>query len=102
MDAAPDTTNPLYREELALEEMRRAFHEHSTASDVLDQKSSALLSSASLILGLFGILQLTLLKPGQSPWYWAGLGVAVLLYIGMIVLSTNALIPRSFKLPIEA
>lgn len=102
MDTAQEPTNPLYCEELALEEMRRAYQEYSTASDVLDQKSSALLQSASLILALFGLLQLTPLKAGQSVVLWIGLGVAVVLYVALLILSTDALSPRDYELPIKA
>jgi hypothetical protein len=100
MDATQSTEN-LYREELALEEMRRAYQEFSTASDVLDQKLSTILGSASLILGLFGVLQFTPFKAGQSPIYGIGLVIAVLLYIGMITLCTNALLPRTYQLPVQ-
>lgn len=91
-----------YNENLALEEMRLAFQEHSNASNVLDQKASVLLNSASLILGLFGILQLTLPKAGQSPLYWIAIMLALALYLGIILISTNALLPRTYQAPIRA
>lgn len=96
----PKPVEDLYREELALEEMRRAYDEYSNASDVLDQKSSTLLNSASLIVSLFSLLQFSFLKPGQSPLYWAGIVLVFGLYVGMIVLSTNSMTPKSYRGPI--
>jgi hypothetical protein len=92
----------LYCEELALTEMRQTYQNCNATSDNLDQKSTALLSSASLILGLFGVLQLETFKAGQSPVYWFMLIVAVALYIGMLVLCTNSIMPRDYMTPIKS
>jgi len=92
----------MYCEELALEEMRRSFSEYKKAADVLDQKVNTLLNTASLVIGLFGLLNIRLLENGQPAYYWVGFIVVVLLYLSMIALCTNALQPAEYMNPIKA
>lgn len=93
-------TNPSHL--LALEEMRQMYQQVSQAGDALDNKASSMLDNASLILGLFGVLQITLFKQGQSPLYQIMLALIVILYLLMVALSMNAITPRIFRTPIKA
>lgn len=95
------STSPEVRR-LALEELRRAYDIQNSANDLIDQKAAGVLGNASMILGLFGLLQLTLLRDGQPALYQAGLLVILGLYATLIVLVAATLYPNTFKTPIKA
>jgi len=88
--------------QLALEEMRRSYDQFSTSADQLDAKAGTLLSSSSLILGLFALLQLTLAREGQSCLYWVGLSAVISGYVGLVYLCSSVLIPRQYLFPTPA
>ena len=86
---------------LALEEMRRTFDQYANASDALDSKAKSLLSSSSLIIGLFSLLQLSFLNPTQneksSCIYQMGVVAIMVGYIALVALCIKALRPREYK-----
>ena len=87
---------------LALEEMRRTFDQYASASDALDSKAKSLLSSSSLIIGLFSLLQLSFLNPLQnekscSCIYQMGVVAIMVGYIALVALCIKALRPREYK-----
>lgn len=100
--AQQDSSNPLYCEELALTEMRQAYQNCNATTDNLDRKAIALLSSASLILALFGILQLKPFDRGQTDLYWVVLSTALVLYFVMLGLCAYVIAPRRYNTPIKA
>ena len=87
---------------LALEEMRRLYEQRFESADKLDEKAATLLGSASIILSLVSTLQLTLTGTDQPFFYWILLVVALLLYIGLIVLTVWAISPTTYQSPIKA
>ncbi|NPA71219.1 MAG: hypothetical protein GXO35_00190 [Gammaproteobacteria bacterium] len=86
---------------LALEEMRRTFDQYASASDALDSKAKSLLSSSSLIIGLFSLLQLSLNplqnEKGYSCIYQIGVVAIMVGYIVLVALCTKTLRPREYK-----
>ena len=88
--------------ELALEEMRRSYQEYGQAADQLDQKLSTLLANASLILGLFAVLQLSLIRPGQSWLYNLGVALVIIAYLVLLSIVLSAYNPKVYKTPVQA
>lgn len=87
---------------LALEELRRTFDQYARASDVLDNKAKGLLSSSSLIIALFSLLQLSFLEPAGSGQrctcvYQMGVLAIIVGYIVLVVLCIRAFHPREYK-----
>lgn len=94
--------NRLAQLELSLKELRRYYDLLCDNADRIDQKASWLLNSSSIIVGLFGMLQLTLLHSGQICIYWVGVVLLLLAYIGLILTCVRILSPRPYKFPITA
>ena len=88
--------------QLALEEMRRSYDQLGDNADRIDQKASWLLGSSNIIVGLFGLLQLTLLREGQPCVYWVGVTLLLIAYIGLIWTCIRAIAPRRFRFPITS
>ena len=85
---------------LALEELRRTFDQYAAAADALDAKARGLLSSSSLIIGLFSLLQLSFINPGQSEQscvYQIGVVLIIIGYIVLVALCIKTLRPREYK-----
>jgi len=90
---------------LALEELRRTFDQYAAAADALDAKAMGLLSSSSLIIGLFSLLQLSFIKSGQSEQscvYQIGVILIIIGYVGLVTLCIKTLRPREYKNTIPA
>jgi hypothetical protein len=88
--------------QLTLEEMRRSFDDYSMSASELNRKGNSLLGSGSLVVSLFGFLQLNLLQEGVSISYAIGLVLLILLYILLIIFSTSAILPKRYMNPISA
>ncbi len=70
-------------------------------SDQIDQKAGWLLNSSNIIVGLFGLLQLTLLRGGQPCLYWVGVTLLVISYLALIWTCVIVLAPRPYKFPVD-
>jgi hypothetical protein len=88
--------------ELALGELRRSYDRLSDNADRIDQKAAWLLNSSNIIVGLFGLLQLTLLREGQPAVYWIGVVLLILSYVGVIWVCIRVLAPRPYRFPITS
>ena len=95
MDATP-------QQKLALEELRRGYDVLAGSSNTLDQKAGSLLGSASLVTGLFGTLQIALIRPDQSPWYWVGIVLVLLAFLALLAICTSTFWAKSYKIPLKA
>ena len=85
-----------------LEELRRSFDHKMAASDAIDDKLQSLLNSASLVVTLVSLLQVTILR--QQIGNTATIAVLILvalLYVLMFFTIFRAMGPRAFKLPIS-
>ena len=87
---------------LAFKEMQSLYTQRQENAANLDGKAETILGSASLILSLITTLQLILSGTDQPWFYWFGLIVVFLLYLGMIVTTLFALTPRAYATPIAA
>ena len=74
--------------------MRRLYEMRLGDMASLDQKITALIGWACLVLALASTLQLILTGPGQPSSYWIGLGLVFALYAWMIVSGLTAFAPR--------
>lgn len=91
--------------ELALKELKEQYNLTISFAVELDSKARAILSSASLILTLFGALNLAL--PGQTsgsaPDYYLYAIVAIFaVYLVLLVSTLFALLPDVYKTPFPA
>jgi hypothetical protein len=90
---------------IPLAEMQKTFDLQLASFDTIKTQSRALFSSASLLVALVSALQIfsnTSFPPEWLPWYRAGLVLAGLLYVALIVLCSLALWPAAPVLPIDA
>lgn len=86
------------RAELALEEIRKIYNQHDDDTSIIDGKARDLMANSSLILTLFGVLQIALVKPDQSIVYKIGLGLSIIIYLSMLaVIMFGVLRIRSYK-----
>ena len=87
---------------LVLDELRRSLGQQLNAADGLDSKLRQLLSSASLILSLVTVLQITT-GIAQADWpYLTGLVAVLILYVALIVVILRGLRPMTYSLPIPS
>ena len=91
----------LAKEKMVLVEMHLLYRKYDTDADHLDTKASYLLSSSSLIITLFGLLQLTLLKQPQPILYQILLGGLFLLFFLLIGAVLKVLFPKKYKTVFE-
>lgn len=82
---------------MVLEELRRTFDQYAHSADILDDKAQGLLSASSIVMGLFSLLQLSLVGPGQSLIYQTGVVLIIIGYLIIIALCINVLHPRKYK-----
>ena len=85
------------KEKLALEEMRMLYQKYDLDANQLDSKAANLLSSSSLIITLFGLLQLTLLNHSQVIIYQILLVALFVLYSLLVVMVLIVLLPQKYK-----
>ena len=85
------------KKELALKEVYHIYTRYDADATQLDTKVGGLLSSSSLILTLFGVLQLNLVNNAQPKLYQELLILVVVLYLTLVVLTLLALIPQGYK-----
>ena len=94
--------NDYIKEKLALDEIKQ-IHEHFySVGDIVDGKALGLLSSSSLILTLFGILQTTFDLSEQSVLYYIGLVLTILLFLALVWLVMKVIAPKKYRLVFEA
>jgi hypothetical protein len=87
----------LQNAKLALDEVRLLYQKHDADSNHIDNKAGSILTGASLILTLFGVLQISLSRDIQSLLYKIMLVVLFILFLGMVVLLMRILSPKEFR-----
>jgi hypothetical protein len=92
----------LYKEKLALEEVKQLYNQINEARNILDEKAMSLLSNTSLILTLFGVLQIALVKDPQPVIYKIGLAIVVFLYFTLACILLWILRPQGYRGAFEA
>ncbi len=70
--------------QIVLDELRRAFDQYNDSANRLDDKAAGMLAASNIFIGLFSLLQLTLLKPGQGYMYWTGIILALGGYVALV------------------
>jgi hypothetical protein len=89
-------------QQIVLDELRRAFDQYTNSADRLDEKANGILSVSNVFIGLFALLQLILLEPGQGYVYWVGIIMVLVGYSALIWVCTRVLTPREYKSTIAA
>lgn len=82
---------------LALEEVKNMYQSFDNADNIISDKASGIFSSSSLILTLFGTLQIALINTGQSLYYKIGLVLIVIMYIVLVILILWVIAPKKFR-----
>src|SRR3972149_5880322 len=95
------STSALIGERMVLEELRRAFDQRLESNRALDGKLQSLLSSASLIVSLVGLVQITVLRQKAGGLFWCVLALVLLLYVAMFAVILWAMRPATYKMPIS-
>lgn len=86
---------------IVLEELRWALDRMHDASIQLDSKLYALLQSASLIVALAGLTQISAIKDRAGIWFWVGFGITLILYIAIFIFIFRGIRTRIYALPIS-
>ena len=86
---------------IALEEMRSTMTQILQAGDALDQKINNTLSLGGLIMVLTSTLHISL-DSTKSDLYWGILLLAVVLYIGAVVIALKGMNPQRYRMAIAA
>lgn len=95
------TETILSNKRLVLEELRRVFDKAYATTDVLDQKLQTLLQATGIAIALVGAIQVPKLI-GQGSWAFISLfGLALLLFIVMVILLLRAFQANDFHMPIS-
>lgn len=89
-----------FRLKLALEEARNTYDIHSHTSDILDRKAAGLLSSASLIVGLFSLLELNSMFSSENKIFIFLFLIILGLYFFLLLNIILAINPRDYRTPI--
>jgi hypothetical protein len=97
MNNAPESKSDLEKASLALDEVRSFYQKNDADADHMDEKAASLLSSSSLILTLFGVMQIVLIKPTQTIVYQIMLGFIFLLFLALVGLVLYVQVPRKRK-----
>ena len=92
--------NEQEKEILALEEVKNLFNQSFRSNGILDDKATSLLSSSSLILTLFSVLQITLIDD-QSSAYIGGLTIVFFLYLALVLDILWIIWPRAIAVLFE-
>jgi len=94
--------NDYNKEKLALEEIKQIHECIYEIGDTLDGKAMSLLSNSSLILTLFGILQINSNLEEQSVLYYIGLGSVIALFLFLVGIVMHMIVPKKYRLAFEA
>ena len=89
------------KEELALNEVRLLYQKYDADANQIDNKAANLLSSSSLILTLFGVLQIPLLNLSQPLGYKILVAITLIAFFGVIVSTILTLKPQGYKTPFK-
>ncbi len=85
------------KEELALSEIKQIYDQVYSAGDILDNKAMSLLSNSSLILTLFGVLQVALITEPQPLVYKIGLVAVFVLYLVLVGFTLWTFRPQDYR-----
>lgn len=88
--------------QIVLEEMRRMFELVETNTRTLDEKSNNLLSNSSIILTLFGAIQLSIPEGEIPKIVTIGLMVLLILFVFLVIFLFKATKPRNYQTPFAA
>jgi len=100
-EQSTEQANTVAVKRIVIEELRRLLDKTHDASTQLDSKLYALLQSASLIIALAGLTQISVIKGKAGTWFWIGFAIVLVLYVAIFVLIFLGIRARTYTFPVS-